>query len=128
MVRLYGDDTTATYKVVHERNWATWDDLRKRAEEMNTPVISYTIPMKRYTDWERALLRETTKRDFRIDLSALMDRTVYDACGNIIDDGYLRVPETIRAIERYAPNELFGSNEDLNGELDNFFNEFGGDG
>lgn len=132
MLRLH-DNKPLEYKIVRADDWVMWDELREQAA-INTPVVSYEIPMYEYNEWERMLRDIPIDRSFSIDCRSFMGQQTYDSRGNVIDDGYLRVIETIRALEKhmpekYMPNEptCFGSNDDLNVELDNFFDEFGGD-
>ncbi len=128
MLRLH-DNKPLEYKIVRTDDWVMWDELREQEAIINTPVVSYEIPTYEYSEWERRLLGIPIDSSFSIDRISLMGQQVYDSRGNVIDDEYLRALETIRELEKMPKEPLcFGSNEDLNGELDNFFNEFGGDG
>lgn len=125
MLRL-NDNKPLEYKIVRADDWVMWDELRERSA-INTPVVSYEIPMYEYNEWERRLLGIPIDSSFSIDRMSLMGHTMYDSRGNVTDDGYLRVLETIRALEKYHIEPICFGFEENNGELDDFFDEFGGD-
>lgn len=122
MLRLH-DNKPLEYKIVRADDWVMWDELREQAA-INTPVVSYEIPMYKYNEWERMLRDIPIDRSFSIDRRSFMGQQTYDSRGNVIE--HIRMQEIISELEKYIEPIYFGFEEN-NGELDNFFDEFGGD-